>query len=108
MVSPMRTEMLGLIHFLHAAPDSAFAFPTARRQLLVLANNGGRVALPAGANVDTAKAKAVIEIGVDIYNEFLNQCNTLISDPAARAGAISRANAVLNDLALLYASQEDV
>lgn len=108
MVTPMRTEMMELLRYLSTLPSSAFAFPSAQSILRGLATSGSRVATPAGANVLTSEAKAVIEAGIDLYNDLLTKCNDLISDPTARAEAISRVNAVLNDLALLYNSQEDV
>jgi len=108
IVSTMRTEMEALRSYLFALPPSAFVNASGQRQLLGLANTGARVATPAGARVITAQAKRLIEAGIDIYDELLSLCPTLITDPTARDGTINRVNAVLNDLALLYASQEDV
>ncbi len=107
ITSPLRLEMDAFLRFLHESPASAFSSAAARRALYSLASTAGRIPTPAGSKLDTKIAKRLVNAGFEMFTDVSDSIPTSITDPTVRAEAVSLANAVLNDLALLLDSLED-
>lgn len=106
VVSPLRRSVLLYLGYVYGLPRGAFLSQAVQVALYRLGTAVGRLPAPLGVVLDPNHARTLIETAMGVMNHSTRLIRFGLRDPAAKAEAIRRANAVLDDLALLHRSWE--